>query len=345
MFEQYIVNEYARTSIIFIGAFLIISLALILLQKLLLKLTNKTKTDIDDRLLSKTFKPLILLSLFFAFRISIIELTLDEMMMTLSIRIIHSLIAIVIAYIIYVTFDLVILTWFKYIARKTKSRLDHTVLTLFSSTINVSVVIIIFLYILSLWGVEIGPLLAGLGIAGIAIALGLQPILGNIFSGASIVLDQSVRVGDLVYIDKTTGGKIEKIGFRSTKIKTFDNEYLIVPNSKLAESNIQNVALPEPRTRVVLPFGVAYGSDIEKVKKIVLDEIKKSKNIEFKPDEPVVRFLEMGDSSLNFKAYFYIDTFDNRLDTMDEVYTRIYNSFKKEKIEIPFPQMDVHMKK
>src|SRR3989339_325977 len=296
MFEQYIVNEYARTSIIFIGAFLIISLALILLQKLLLKLTNKTKTDIDDRLLSKTFKPLILLSLF------------------------------------------------KYIARKTKSRLDHTVLTLFSSTINVSVVIIIFLYILSLWGVEIGPLLAGLGIAGIAIALGLQPILGNIFSGASIVLDQSVRVGDLVYIDKTTGGKIEKIGFRSTKIKTFDNEYLIVPNSKLAESNIQNVALPEPKTRVVLPFGVAYGSDVDKVKKIVLDEIKKSKNIEFDP-EPTVRFLEMGNSSLNFKAYFYVNTFDNRIDAMDEVYTRIYNSFKKEKIEIPFPQMDVHMKK
>ena len=125
---------------------------------------------------------------------------------------------------------------------------------------------------------------------------------------------------------------------------TFDNEIIIVPNGKLAESNIHNIAKPEPKSRVVIPFGVAYGSDIEKVRKIVMEEIKKI--IGFIDDpEPVVRFIEMANSSLNFKAYFFVDSFEKRFNAIDEANTKIYNALNKAKISIPFPQVDVHLKK
>ena len=188
------------------------------------------------------------------------------------------------------------------------------------------------------------PLIGALGIAGIAVALALQPVLGNIFSGASMVLDRTIGIGDLVYLDSQTQGKVVKIGMRSTRILTFDNELIIVPNSVLAEGKIQNVAKPEPQTRVVIPFGVAYGSEIAQVKKLVLEEIEK---MEFacKDPAPKIRFLEMADSSLNFKVYFYVETFDHRADAIDEANTRIYNALNREGIEIPFPQMDVNLKK
>ena len=194
------------------------------------------------------------------------------------------------------------------------------------------------------WGIQIGPLLAGLGIAGLAVALALQPTLANIFSGIAMILDKTIRIGDLIYLENNTRGKVVKIGLRSTKLRTADNELIIVPNSDLANSKIQNVALPEPKSRAVIPFGVAYGSDIEKVKKIVLKEIKSVKHFVNEP-EPNVVFLKMGDSALSFEAYFHVDSFENRLYAIDEANTKIYNALRKSNIEIPFPQMDVHLKK
>ena len=177
-----------------------------------------------------------------------------------------------------------------------------------------------------------------------AIAFAMQESLSNIFGGISIILDKSIRIGDLITLDDKTTGKILKIGLRSTRIKTFDNEAIIIPNSKLANGNIHNIAQPEPKLRVVIPFGVAYGSDINKVKRLVLLEIKKVKHFVDDP-EPSVKFLEMADSSLNFKAFFFVDSFENRFGAIDEANTRIYNALNKAKIEIPFPQVDVHLKK
>ncbi|MGD9275948.1 MAG: mechanosensitive ion channel family protein [Candidatus Pacearchaeota archaeon] len=344
MIEQYIPNDYLRALATLIVLLFAIRVALYFIEKIFLKLTSKTKTNLDDKLIQKASKPLTILALLIALRISIIELALRENYNLVALNIIHSAIIIVLAYLIYAFVNIIVITAIKKAARKTKSRIDDSLISLFESVLQIALILITFLYILNLWGIEITPLLAGLGIAGLAVALALQPILSNIFSGAAIILDHSVRVGDLVYLDAQTKGKIDKIGLRSTRIKTFDNELIIVPNNKLADSTIQNVALPEPKTRVVVPFGVAYGSNIEKVKKLILTEIKKLKHI-VKDDDIKVRFLEMADSSLNFKAYFYVDSFENRISSIDEANTKIYNTLNKNKIEIPFPQTDIHIRK
>lgn len=344
MFEQYIPNNYLRASLILLTLLFLFRVSLFLIEKVLIKLTSKTKTDVDDILVQKSSAPFTVLSFLFSFFIAFREMGLSEDVENMIEVFIHSCAVIVFAYLTYVVIDVIVIRAIKKATKKTKSDIDDSLVALFHNTLKIVLVSITILYILSLWGVEIGPLLAGLGIAGIAVALALQPILSNIFSGASVVLDRSIRVGDLVYLDEDTKGKIEEVGLRSTRIRTFDNELIIIPNNKIAEGKIQNVALPEPKSRVIIPFSVAYGSDIEKVKKVVLAELKKINHVTEEP-EPYVMFLEMGESSLNFKAYFYVDTFENRFNAIDEANTRIYNALNKARISIPFPQLDVHMKK
>jgi len=342
--DEYVTNQYIRAFVVFLIVGFSLRVLLYLAEKLAVKFTSKTKTDIDDKLFERSSRPLTLLAILLALKVTLGELTFSEQIVSVLTNMIYSIIVVVLALLLYIIIDVVLMGLLKQAASKTKSNIDDSILSLFRSIMYIGLVVISFLYILSLWGVEITPLLAGLGIAGLAVALALQPILSNIFSGAAIVLDGTVRVGDLIYLDADTRGKIEKVGLRATRIKTFDNEYIIIPNNKLSDSNIQNLAQPEPKSRAMVPFGVAYGSDVDKVKKLVINEIKKIPHVEKDP-EIVVRFTEMADSSLNFKAYYYVDSFENRVGTIDEANTRIYNTLNKAGIEIPFPQMDVNLKK
>lgn len=345
MFENLISNEYLRALVVFVIFLFGLRLLLFVFQRITLKLASKTKTDIDDKIVEKSSWPLTAIAFLVALRITMREINFAENVAAATNNVIYSLIIIFIAYIIYVVVSLVIVSALKKFAKKTKSEIDDSLVTLFKSVLDVALIVITLMYILSIWGIQIGPLLATLGIAGLAVALALQPILSNIFSGASVILDRSVRVGDVVSVpSESLEGKIEKIGMRSSRILTYDNEHIVIPNNKLAEGVIQNIALPEPKTRIALPFGVAYGTDIDKVKKLVLKEVKRVKGI-CKDPAPHVKFLEMADSSLNFKVYFYVNTYEIRLTAKDQANTLIYNALNKAKIEIPFPQMDVHLRK
>jgi MscS family membrane protein len=342
--SDYITNPYLRGLAVFVIFFFVLRVFLEIVGKIFLKISSKTKTDLDDILFEKSSSPFTLIAFCVSLLVTFPEFGFSERTLLILTNLVYSFLVIIFAYLFYVIVDLFVIRALKKFASKTKNKVDDSLISLFRSVLNIALIVISLLYVLSLWGVEIGPLLAGLGIAGLAVALALQPILSNIFSGAAMVLDGTVRAGDLVYLDQNTKGKIEKVGLRSTRIKTFDNELIIVPNNKLAESTIQNVAQPEPKSRAVVPFSVAYGADIEKVKKVVLKSIEKIEYIEDDPT-PIVRFIEMANSSLNFKLYYYVNSFEHRFETIDKVNTAIYNALNKAGIEIPFPQMDVHLKK
>ncbi|MBS3081119.1 mechanosensitive ion channel family protein [Candidatus Pacearchaeota archaeon] len=344
MLESYITNDYIRAIVILVGLLIIFRIIVSVLKRIILKIVNKTKTDIDNVIIKKSSLPITLILLFISVQIAMNELTLSQEIQDLISKVMNSFIIILIGYVTYVVLNVFFIEVWKSVVKRANRKTIESLTNLMQGIFEIIIVILVILYVLYYWGVQITPLLAGLGIVGLAVALALQPTLNNIFSGIAMILDDSVRVGDLVYIDANTKGKILKIGLRSTKINTFDNEVIIVPNSKLADSMIQNVALPEPKSRVVIPFSVAYGSNINKVKEIVLKEIKSITKVCSDP-EPFVRFIEMGTSSLNFKAYFYVESYDDRFPTIDEANTKIYNALRKNKIEIPFPQMDVHLKK
>ncbi len=344
MLESYIENSYLRAIVIFFIVFLAIKLLVFILQKIIPKFTAKTETELDDEILKNVSKPITLLAILAGIRLAIGEINLEENLTMTIEGILLTFMIVAVSFLVYYLLNTLILVSVSEFGRKSKIKVNESLFQFFHSILKIVVVLVSFLVILSSWGIEIGPLLAGLGVAGIAIAFALQSTLSNVFGGISMILDKSISVGDVVKLDANTSGKILKINLRSTKILTFDNELIIVPNSKLSESNIQNVALPEPKTRVVIPFGVAYGSDVDKVKKIVLSEVKKVENYVEEP-EPSVKFLEMGDSSLNFKAYFYVNSHKNKFGAIDDANTRIYKLLNKNNIEIPFPQMDVNLKK
>lgn len=348
MIEEFITNittnQYVTALLYLVIWFLFLRIAVYIAEKIILKLAVNSKTDLDDLIIKVSSKPLTLIALLFGMKISLDKLPLAENVIGIINISMNTLITIFTLYLIYVIFDLSFTRVMRKVAKKTNRQSNEGLLQLTKSTLQVVLVLAGILYILKIWGLEIGPFLTGLGIGGLAIAFALQSSLSNIFGGISIILDKSIQVGDLVKLDGGVTGIILKIGLRSTKVKTFDNEMIIVPNSKLSDSNIQNIAQPEPKSRVVVPFSVAYGSDIAKVKKIVMKEIVSTVGFVNDP-EPAVRFLEMADSALNFKAYFFVSSFEERFDAIDEANTKIYNALNKANISIPFPQLDVHMKK
>ena len=331
LISNYTSNPYVIALSYLVIWFAIIRLGVYIIEKVILKLTVKTKTNLDDLIVAKSSKPLTLITILVGIKISLDKLPWSENAIhTINVSM-NTLIGIIALYLIYVIFDLSFTRVIKRVAKRTSGSHNEGLLQLTKSTLQIILVLAGIVYILKIWGIEIGPVLTGIGIGGIAIAFALQESLSNIFGGVSIILDKSVNVGDLVNLDDGTSGKITKIGVRSTRVQTFDNEIVIVPNSKLANSNIKNVAQPEPTTRITVPFGVAYGSDVDKVKKIVTKEIQKINGLAKTP-ESFVKFLEMGESSLNFKAYIYLESYELRLTGLDEANTLIYNALKKNKL-------------
>lgn len=344
MLEQYIGNMYLRAGVVFLVVFVVLRVLMFTLSRVLPSLTRKTKTKLDDVIVKKVSMPLTFLAFLAGVRFAIGELNLEETLNETLEGIIITFMIVFGSVLIYYVVDALVTVGYRDFGHKVKGKVNESLLQFFHSLLVIVVILGAFLTILASWGVEIGPLLAGLGVAGIAVAFALQSTLANIFGGISMLLDRSISVGDMVNLDDGTAGYVLKVNLRSTKIRTFDDELVIVPNGKLSESNIKNLALPSPVTRVVVPFSVAYGSNVDRVKKIVLKEIDRIDYVD-KEKDVRVRFIAMADSSLNFKAYFYVDTFDNLLNAKDEANTHIYNALNKAGIAIPFPQMDVYIKR
>ncbi len=323
----------------FIGSYIVVWVS----ERIILQLTKKTKTDVDDLIVKGTNKHVSLILLIVGLRLALIQLEFSDNVEAVIAKVMYSIIIMIAASAIIKIFGILLDHWGKTIAARTKSTLDDNILSLIDKIDSILMYVIAVMMILSLWGVQIGPFLAGLGIGGIAVAFALQPTLANIFGGVSMVVDKTVNVGDSVVVDSYSGEVLD-IGIRSTKIRTWDNELVIIPNSKLVDSYITNKTMPDRTIRIVLPFSVAYGSDPEKVKKIVMKIIQKVDGLKKDP-EPFVRFSEMGASSLNFKAYFYVNDLVKKMAAVDFMNTNIYHEFKKAKIGIPYPQMDVHIKR
>ena len=337
-------NKYVSAAAIFIIFYALSESAVFITEKIILRMTRKTKTTLDDEIVKNLHKPVSMLLLGIGAKIAWESLEASGKFATIITNIVHSFTAVIIIYIITSTLNILIKHFGEKISKKTESTLDDHIVSFISKTNIIIFIIAAILTILKVWGVEIAPLLAGLGIGGIAIAFAMQKSLSNIFGGISLILDRSINVGDIIVLEDGTRGKIMDIGLRSTKILTFDNEAIIIPNGRLEEAKIQNIAKPDPSVRVVIEFGVAYGTDVEKAKKIVVEEIKKIEGRK-KDSEITVRFSEMGNSALIFKAYFWMENHSERFRAKDEANTLIYNALRKNRIEIPFPQMDVHIRK
>ncbi len=198
--------------------------------------------------------------------------------------------------------------------------------------------------LLKIWQVDLSPILASAGIAGIAIALAARETLSNFFGGISIFLDRTYKVGDYIILDSGERGEVVDVGIRSTRIKTRDDVIITIPNSIMANSKIINESAPEPRFRLRLPIGVSYSSDLEKVERVLLEIVRNVPHIVKNP-EPRVRYRQFGESSIDLELLCWVDDPRNRGPVTHELIKKIHKTFQKEGIVIPFPQRDIHFYK
>lgn len=205
---------------------------------------------------------------------------------------------------------------------------------------------ITFLLLLANFHINITPLLAAAGIAGIAVALAAQDILGNLFGGVVIAFDKPVRIGDRVKTD-TFFGDVVHVGARSTRIKTMDNQIVTIPNSTITSKVVINYSLPDCTQKVRIPFSVAYHSDLDKVTEVLLaigrDAAEKTPWVLSDP-APEVYFLEFGESGISGQLLVWTNNYDNAWDVQNWLIKQISRRFRQEKIEMPFRQVDVWMR-
>lgn len=178
---------------------------------------------------------------------------------------------------------------------------------------------------------------------GVGLGFGLQEIFANLVSGIIILFERPIRIGDTVTIGDVSG-KVSRIQMRATTIIDWDQKELIVPNKNFITNQLVNWTLSDAITRIVIPVGIAYGSDIELAYKVMMDTIKSTPTVLGEP-EPSVLFLGFGESSLNFTLHIYVSELRNRLPTTHDLHFRLEKAFRENNIEIPFPQRDVYIRR
>ena len=204
--------------------------------------------------------------------------------------------------------------------------------------------VFILLMVLSNFGIEITPLIAGLGVGGIAIGLALQSILGDLFSAFAIYFDKPFEEGDFIIVGNDMG-VVKYIGIKTTRIEALGGQELVVSNSELTSTRINNYKKMKQR-RIVFNFGVEYNTGVSKLKKIkslVEEIINKTEGATLDR----VHFKAFGDSALNFEVVYYVETDDYNvyMDIQEKINLEIKQKLEKEKIGFAFPSVSVYMKK
>jgi len=227
--------------------------------------------------------------------------------------------------------------------RKTmvKRNVDPSLVPFLSTIFSVLLKILLFLSVVSMVGVEATSFVAILGAAGLAIGLSLQGTLQNFAGGVVLLLLKPFKVGDVVDV-KGYVGTVKEIQIFYTIVNTFDNKVIYLPNGSLANSDMTNLS-QEPDRRNDWTFGIGYGDDVSKAKEILRRLIDEDDRI-FQDPEPFIALHSLGDSSVNI----VVRTWSKASDLWPvhfDMNEKVYNEFNKAGINIPFPQMDVHLHK
>lgn len=219
--------------------------------------------------------------------------------------------------------------------------------TIFENLTRVIIFIIGILVILQSLGISITPILTALGVGGLAVALALQETLSNLFSGVQIIASRQLKPGDYVKLESGEEGYVEDITWRNTVIRALPNNMIVVPNSKLASTIVVNYYQPERELAVLVPVGVSYDSDLEKVEKVTIDvanEVMREVQGGIPEFEPFIRYNNFGDFSIDFTVIMRANEFVDQYLIKHEFIKRLHKRFEAEGIEIPFPVRTVYVK-
>ncbi|MGD2156190.1 MAG: mechanosensitive ion channel family protein [Anaerolineales bacterium] len=349
---EFLNNTYYGNSIkswlialtITIVSYLVLQIIKRFVSKRITRWVKKTQTDIDDlitRLLAQTKS-------FFLLAISIYGGTIILDLPENVLEIIQILIMAIILFQVGFWGNGLISYFVRNKAKKEleleKDAADATTIEAFGIVFKIALWVIITLLILDNAGVEVNSLVASLGISGIAVALAVQNILGDLFSSLSIALDKPFVIGDFIIVDDYMG-TVEHIGLKSTRVRSLSGEQLVFSNSDLLGSRIRNYKRMS-RRRVVFSIGITYQTPHQKAEAIpemIKEIIEKQKSATFDRSH----FIEFGDSSLNYETVYYVETPDHNtyMDIQQSINLTIYDRFEEEGIEFAYPTQTLFIEK
>ncbi|KAA0257321.1 mechanosensitive ion channel family protein [Deferribacter autotrophicus] len=313
--------------------------------KTIKKLTGKTKTEVDDLLIVAIEKPAKLVIVLIGFHFGFLYLNLPDKSQLLVRHIINSLLIFAVSWSLYRSETIINKSIEKFLKDRQFELIDSFV-PFINKFIKITIVIFGIIFIIQEWGYNVGALLTGLGIGGVAIALAAKDTLANFFGSLMILLDRPFKVGDWI-ICNNIEGIVEDIGFRSTRIRTFAKALVSVPNSIIATSPITNWSLRD-RRRIKMVIGVTYSTPRDKMEKAVNEIENMLKNHPMIHDEPLmVYFTDFNNSSLDIFIYCFTKTsvWAEYLAIRQDVNLKIMEIMEKLNIEFAFPSMSVYIEK
>lgn len=334
---------------IIIASVIFTRLVNLIIEKYITKWTKKTKTTLDDEILKVTKLPIFFIILVIGIYFALIQLSiLSEYYV--QIQKIFAVAFILIAALFVTRIVNGFIRWYTAeVALKTDTKFDdHQFLPVARKIIIGFIYAIAIMIILhEVFEIEITPLLASLGIIGLAVALALQETLSNFFAGVHLVADRPIKIGDYIELENNVKGYVEDIGWRSVRLKTPENNYIIIPNSKLANSIITNYHAPEQEMLVVVSCGVAYNSNLERVEKVTIEvakEIQQNVPGAVKNFEPFVRYNNFGDSNINFSVILKVENICDQSIVVHEFIKKLTERYDREGVEISFPARNIYFK-
>jgi len=313
--------------------------------RVLRRFTSFTKNTLDDAILEAIAPPLYWLALIYAFQFA--HNTLSDTFEQLQFDfdqvyfVLFALVGFIAAWRLIGNFA----DWYgKQLTTTGEVELGEQLLPFFRRVVLIILTLIVIIILLDHFNVEVSGLVTTLGIGSLAIALAAQATLSDTINGFVIMVDRPYRIGDRIEIqDLDTWGDVVDIGLRSTRIRTRDNRMVIVPNSVIGKSLIVNYSYPDTQYRIQIHIGVAYGTDIEEARKVLIEAVSKVEGV--LSDHPVeALFLEFGDSALIFRVRWWLESYVDTRRMFDSVNTAMYNALNEAGIEIPFPQRVVSHK-
>ncbi len=313
-------------------------------KSFLKKMSAKTKTKLDDLLLGLMEKPLVFLFFLGGVAAGKEFLTMTPLVERLTSKALSALFTLNIAWFVSNFIDALITNYVQPLAERTRSELDDHLLPLMRKLVKFVVISIAIVMIIDNFGYNVSSLLAGLGLGGLAFALAAKDLLGNFFGGLAIAVDRPFKIGDRIKLSGEVDGWVRDIGLRTTRIETLDGTMLIIPNSKLTDSIVENVS-KEPARKVKLVLGLEYDTPVrklERAKKILREIIKETEGVR---DDCVVAFTEFADSSINILLIYWITKLDSVLAIKDEVNTEVKKRFEKAGLSFAFPTRTIYTRK
>ena len=335
-------NHLVRSAIIIVGSIVIAKITDLVFTGIFKRLTSRTNTELDDKIVNLLHRPIFYSILFVGFSMAVKTATLPEYIDFALVGTFKTGTIIVWLFLISKVFTLS-MDWASAQARN--RLLQHKTLPLFNNLGKIAIGLFGTYFIFLSWNININGILASAGVLGVILGLAAKDTVANFFAGIFLMADSPFKEGDYILLETGERGYVKSMGLRSTRFMTRDDIEITIPNAVIANSKIINESGgPYEKERVRINISVAYGTDIKKVRQILMDIATSGEDVCKDPD-PRVRFREFGDSALLFQLLFWIEKPEMRGRVIDNINGHIYSRFMEENIEIPFPQRTIHVKK